>query len=149
MRLDTMQVDRALRDSDKVNLYLTVSNMELGFLGRENPADRIPLIERWAALQRVQTTLRSHRSGLTYLQALLEKAKKEITCEGYISAETAGRIFCDFGFLNHLFALVCCHACAPAAEGEEDQLAGAVDDKEAKKRSAVALAGDRISAGNY
>ena len=94
----------------------------------------------WAALQRVQTTLRSHHSGLAYLQALLEKAKKEITRDGYISAETGARIFCDFGFWNHLFALVCGHARAPAAEGEEDQPAGAVDDKETKKRSATALA---------
>src|SRR5438128_1904528 len=36
-RLDTLEVDRALGDSDKVNLYLAVSQMELGFFGRENP----------------------------------------------------------------------------------------------------------------
>jgi len=138
-RLDTMRVDRALRDSDKVNLYLTVSKMELGFLGRENPADKIPLIEQWAAMQRVQTTLRSHHSGLAYLHALLENAKEEITRDGHISAETSGRIFCDFGFWNCLFAFQCGYASAPAAEGE-GEFAGAVDDKEAKKRSAAVLA---------
>ena len=96
-RLDTMRVDSALRDSDKVNLYLAVSQMELGFFGRENPADKIPLIEQWTAMQSVQTTLRSHHSGLAYLHALLEKAKAEITRDGYMSAETR-RFFANSAF---------------------------------------------------
>ena len=138
-RLDTMRVDRALGDSDKVNLYLAVSQMELGFFGRENPADKIPLIEQWAAMQRVQTTLRSHHSGLAYLHALLEKAKAEITRDGYMSAETRGKIFCEFGFWDCWFALQCSYAGAPAAIGE-GEFAGAVDDKEVEKRSAAVLA---------
>ena len=44
-RLDTIEVDRVLRNSDQVNLFLAVSNMELGFFSRENPADKTPLIE--------------------------------------------------------------------------------------------------------
>jgi len=71
--------------------------MELGFFGRENPADKIPLIEQWAAMQRVQTTLRLHHSGLAYLHALLEKAKAEITRDGYMSAETR-RFFANSAF---------------------------------------------------
>jgi hypothetical protein len=138
-RLDTMRVDRALQDSDKVNLYLTISRMELGFLGRGNPADQIPLIERWTAMQGVQTTLRSHHSGLAYLHALLLNAKAEITRDGYMSEETRGKILCEFGFWDCLFALQCSYAGAPAAKGE-GQFAGTVDDKEAEKRSAAVLA---------
>ena len=104
-RLDTIAVDRALRDSDKVNLVLAVSNMELGLFSRENPADKIPRMEQWAAMQRVQTTLRAHRSGLVYLRALLEKAKAEMASDGYISEQTSGTISCEFGFWNYLFTL--------------------------------------------
>ena len=42
---------------------------------RENPADKIPLLEQWVTMQRTQTILRGHRTGLAYLRALLEKAE--------------------------------------------------------------------------
>jgi len=74
---------------------------------------------------------------LAYLHALLEKAKAEITRDRYMSAETRGKIFCEFGFWDCWFALQCSYAGAPAAKGE---FAGAVDDKEAEKRSAAVLA---------
>ena len=83
-RLDTLHVDRALRDSDRANLVLAVGQIGLGFFSRENPADQIPLMERWAALQRAQTTLRSHHCGLSYLCVLLEKAKAEMASNGYL-----------------------------------------------------------------
>ena len=97
-RLDTLAVDRALRNSDRVNLLLAVCNMELGFFSRDNPADKIPLIEKWVAMERAQTTLRGHRSGLAYLRAVLEKAKTEMATDGYISERTRGAICCEFGF---------------------------------------------------
>ena len=65
-QLDTLRVDRALRDSDRVNLTLAVSNLELGFFSREKAADKTPLVEQWAALQGHQTTLRAHHWGLVY-----------------------------------------------------------------------------------
>ena len=49
---------------------------------RENPADKIPLLEQWVTMQRTQTILRGHRSGLAYLRALLEKAKTEMASDG-------------------------------------------------------------------
>ena len=138
-RLDTIAVDRALRDSDKVNLALAVSNMELGLF----PADKIPRMEQWAAMQRVQTTLRSHRSGLVYLCALLENAKTEMASDGYISERTRGAICCEFGFWNCLFTLQCSHAGPPTAKAENGPI-GAGDDKEGEeKRAAVVASIDR------
>jgi hypothetical protein len=142
-RLDTVAVDRALRNSDKVNLVLAVSHMQLGFFGRENPADKIPLMEQWAALQRAQTTLRSHHSGLMYQRALLENAKTEMASDGSLSEQTRGSIFCEFCFWDYLFALTCIYAGRPGAKAE-NRSAEAADDKEAEeKRSAVVAAIDR------
>jgi len=144
-RLDTLRVDRALRDSDKANLVLAVSKMELGFFSRENPSDKIPLMERWAAMQGAQTTLRAHHSGLAYLHALLEKAKAEMAGDGYMSEHTRGTILCEFGFWDCLFALICSHA-GPSAAEAEDRPSGAVDDKEAEKKRAdiVAFIDERL-----
>jgi hypothetical protein len=144
-RLDTLRVDRALRDSDKANLVLAVSKMELGFFSRENPSDKIPLMERWAAMQGAQTTLRAHHPGLAYLHALLEKAKAEMAGDGYMSEHTRGTILCEFGFWDCLFALICSHA-GPSAAEAEDRPSGAVDDKEAEKKRAdiVAFIDERL-----
>jgi hypothetical protein len=138
-RLDTLRVDRALRDSDKANLVLAVAKLELGFFGRENRADKIPLMEQWAAMQRGQTTLRAHHSGLAYLHALLEKAKAEMASDGYISEDTRGTILCEFGFWDCLFALQCIYAGRPAAEAE-DRPSGAMDEKEAEKKRVAVVA---------
>jgi len=138
-RLDTRAVDRALRDSDKANLVLAVANMELGFFSRENLADKIPLMDQWVAMQRGQTTLRTHHAGLKYLRALLERAKTEMASDGYISKQTRGTIFCEFGFWDYLFALQCMHAGPPAATAENGS-SGVVDDKEAEKKRAAVVA---------
>jgi hypothetical protein len=160
-RLDTLRVDRGLRDSDKANLDLAVSLMELGFFNRENPADKIPLMEQWAAMQRVQTALRAHSSGLAYLSALLRHAKSEIASDGYMSERTRGDILCQFGFWDCLFALQCInagpplakveeqpsfeplndiHAGPPLGKEEERASAEALDDKEAEKKCDEILA---------
>ena len=112
---------------------------ELIKFSRENPADKIPLMEQWVAMQRTQTTLRGHRSGLPYLRALLEKAKTEMANDGYISERTRGAIFCEFGFWDYLFALQCMHAGGPAATAE-DGPSGAVYDKETEKKHAAVVA---------
>ena len=101
-QLDTLRVDRALRNSDRVNLTLAVSNLELGFFSRENPADKIPLMEQWAAMQGHQTTLRGHRSGLVYLRALLENAKAEMASDGYLSEKTRAEHFLRIRLLGLL-----------------------------------------------
>jgi len=136
-RLDTIAVDQALRDSDKVNLILAVSHMELGLFSRENPADKIPRMEQWAAMQRAQTTLRAHPSGLIYLRSLLEKAKTEMASDGHISERTWGAIWCEFGFWNYPFTLHCSHAGPPAAEAESRPLGAGGDKEAAEKRAAV------------
>ncbi|HXZ31003.1 MAG TPA: hypothetical protein VEH30_01865 [Terriglobales bacterium] len=135
-QLDTLHVDRRLRDSDRANLILAVDQIGLGFFGRENPADRVPLIEVWTALQRAQTTLRSHHSGLSYLCALLEKAKAEMASDGYMSEETRRDIVCEFTFWDCLFALQCSHA-VPPQNLSEDPPGEAVEDKEAEKEFAA------------
>jgi hypothetical protein len=132
-QLDTLLVDRALRDSDKANLVLAVSKMELGFFSRENPADKIPLMEQWAAMQRAQTTLRTHHSGLAYLHALLEKAKAEMSSDGYLSEETRGTILCEFGFWDCLFTLTCLYA-GPREAKMEGQPPNTLKDEQADKR---------------
>jgi hypothetical protein len=92
-RLDTLAVNRALRKSDKVNLDLALSEMDLDLYRAENQADQmVSSRERWSAIQVAQSSLREHRSGLAYLSALLKKAKSEITSEGHISEETRNRV---------------------------------------------------------
>ncbi len=137
-RLDTLRIDRGLRDSDKVNLDLAVSKMELGLFSRENPADKIPLMEQWAAMQRVQTTLRAHPSGLAYLSALLRQAKSEMASAGYMSEKTRGAILCEFGFWDFLFALQCAHAGPPAFKADEQPSSEDLEVKEAEKREKCA-----------
>ncbi len=138
-QLDTLRVDRALRDSDRVNLTLAVSNLELGFFSREKAADKTPLMEQWAALQGHQTTLREHGSGLVYLRALLENAKAEMASNGYLSEKTCADIFCEFGFWDYLFALHCSHARAPAAK-TEDRLSEKVVDRQTEQERAYTTA---------
>ena len=82
-RLDTLAVDRALRNSDKGNLDLALSEMDLRIFNAENQADqKVSSRERWSAVQDAQSSLRDHRSGLVYLSALLKMAKSEIASEG-------------------------------------------------------------------
>ena len=112
--------------------------MELGSFSRENPADKIPLMKQWAAIQGLQTILRGHHSGLAYLRALLEKAKAEMASGGYLSEGTRAAITCEFGFWDCLFALQCSHAGPPAAKAETQSFE-AEDDKEKKTRRSAPL----------
>jgi hypothetical protein len=90
-RLDTISVDRVLRNSDHTNLIFAVSQLELGFY-RPN---QIPLMEQWATLQRAQTTLRTHPHGLAFLRALLEEAKSRVASEGYMSKTIRKDLFLE------------------------------------------------------
>jgi hypothetical protein len=144
-RLDTLAVDRALRNSDKGNLDLALSEMGLGLYNAENPADgKVSTRNRWSAMQFAQSDLRRHRSGLAYLSALLQKAKSEITSDGYISEEIRKKIFFAFCLWDCLFALTCLHAGRPEAK-MEDRPSEKVDKQTDKERAALgAFIDDRL-----
>jgi len=119
-RLDTLKVDRALRKSDKANLDLALSEMDLYLFNVENPADgKVSTVERWSAMQAAQSNLREHHSSLAYLSALLQAAKSEITSDGHISEKIAKKIYFAFGLWDYLFALTCLHAGPPESKKED------------------------------
>ncbi len=119
-RLDTIGVDRALRDSAKVNLALLSSVLDLRLYSAKNPADgKTSTRDRYSALQRVQSNLWGHYSGLAYLRVGLEKAKSEIASDGYMSEETRNKIFGAFCFWDCLFALACRNAGPPETKMED------------------------------
>jgi hypothetical protein len=120
-QLDTLRVDRALRNSDKGNLDLAMLEMDLGLYNAENPADgQVSTVERWTAMQTVQGNLQEHRSGLEYLTALLEIAKSQIQSDGYVSEKVRKKIFFAFCFKDHFFAINCLLA-GPPPDGTEEQ----------------------------
>jgi hypothetical protein len=132
-RLDTISVDRALRNSDNTNLVLAVSDLELGFF-RPN---EIPLMEQWAAIQHAQTTLRTHRPGPAFLRSLLEEAKSGIASEGYMSETIRKGLFLAFCFWDYPFAIQM-NAFRPPETKADNGPCGVADDKEGGgKRAAV------------
>jgi hypothetical protein len=145
-RLDTLAVDRALRNSDKGNLDLALSEMELGLYNAENQADQqVSTRNRWSAMQVAQSDLRRHHSGLAYLSALLRKAKSEIASDGYMSEKIREKIVYAFCFWDCLFALTCFYAGPPEAKMEDRPSENDVDEQTDKKRAAVvAFVDDRL-----
>ena len=142
-RLDTVAVDLDLRNSDKVNLDLTLTHLDVDLFRAENQADEeVSTRERWLAIQAAQSNLRGHHSGVTYLSALLKKAKSEIASEGYISEKTRMGIVEAFCFWDSLFALTCSNAGPKAAKVEGQPLA-IVEDKESRKKL-VAFIDERL-----
>lgn len=118
-RLDTLAVDRALRNSDKGNLDVALMGMDLGLYNAENPGDDgVSTRDRWSAMQHAQSDMRAHHSGLTYLSALLKHAKSEIASDGYISEKIRKEIFFAFCLWDCLFALTCLNAGPPEAKVE-------------------------------
>lgn len=113
-RLDTIAVDRAMRNSDNTNLVLAVSHLELGFFRR----DEIPLMEQWAGMQHAQTTLRTHHPGLAFLRALLEEAKSGIASEGYMSETIRKELFLAFCFWDYSFAIQCRYSGPPETKAD-------------------------------
>ena len=139
-------VDLALRNSDKVNLGLTITHLDLDLFRAENHADEeVSTRERWLAMQAAQSDLRGHHSGLTYLSALLQKAKSEIASEDCISETTRMRILDAFCFWDSLFALTCSNAGPPGPE-VEGQPPAVVEDKKSSNKLAdvVALIDERL-----
>jgi hypothetical protein len=133
-RLDTLAGDRALRNSDRVNLDHTLSEMELDIFRAENQADRmVSSRERWSVIQAAQSSLREHPSGLVYLSVLLKKAKSEIASNGYISEQIRKKIVLAFCFWDCLFALTCADA-GPSETKVEASPSTDIRDTEAEKR---------------
>jgi hypothetical protein len=113
-QLDSLRVDRALRNSNKANLHLALTEMGFGLYNVENPADgKVSTAERWSAMQAAQCNLREDRSGLGYLTALLKIAKSEITTDGHLSERIAKQIFSAFGLWNYFLAISCLRATPP------------------------------------
>lgn len=101
-RLDTYQMDRKLRNSDKVNLDLLLLRSDVFRFDVKHIADHNnPTGNRWSILQDRQRGLRGDRLGLEYQEAFLLTAKEEIGSTGRLS-ERAQEIlmtmfaFCDF-----------------------------------------------------
>jgi hypothetical protein len=149
-RLDTLAVDRALRNSDKANLDLALMEMDLGVYSAENQADdKVSTRDRWSAMQGAQSNMRGHGAGLGYLSALLQKAKSEIASEGYISEKIREKILLAFCFWDCLFALTCLYAGPPETK-VEGQPPGSVEDKQAgkRRRDLVAFIDNRLETIN-
>jgi len=137
-RLDTLAVDRALRNSDKGNLALLSSEMDLVWYNAENPADgKVSTTDRWSAMQVAQSNLRGHHSGLAYLRALLEKAKSEIVSDSYMSEKTQKKIFYALGLLDYFFALICFNAGPPETKMEDRQSEKMADKPTDEKRADI------------
>jgi hypothetical protein len=133
-RLDTVSIDRDLRNSEKSNLALLLSELDLGLYRAENQTDqKVSTKERWSAMQADQSNLRVHRSGLEYLSALLKKAKSEIASDGYMSEMIRKKILLAFCFWDGLFALACRYAGPPEAK-VEDRPSEKVVDKQTEQK---------------
>jgi hypothetical protein len=145
-RLDTLNVDRALRNSDKANLDFALSEMGVGLYDAENPADgKVSSAERWSAIQAAQSNLREHHSSLVYLSALLRQAKAEIASDGHISERIAKKIVFAFGLWDCLFALTCLNAGPPDAKTEGPPSEKVVDKESEQKRiKAIAFIENRL-----
>lgn len=132
-RLDTLTVDRALRNLDKANFALCLTEMDVDskFFSPDNQADaNVSSMDRWSAMRDIQTDIRTHSSGLAYLTAILLKAKSDIESKGHISEIIRKKILLGFYFWDCLFALTCIKDGGPEPKVEEQQTAG-TDEKQA------------------
>lgn len=145
-QLDTVVVDQAFRSSDKANLDLLLSKMDLDVYRPGNQADqRVSTRERLSEIQDDQTTLRGHRAGLAYLSALLLTAKSEMASDGYLSESIRKGIANAFGLWDCLFTLTCGNAVPPEVRKEDRISEEFVDQPTEEQRAAiVALIDSRL-----
>lgn len=137
-RLDTVGMDVLLRNSDKGNLALLLSDPDTNLYNPQNPADgRVPTIDRWSAMQDIQSDLRGHCSGLLYLKTILQMAKSEIENQGYISEKLRKKILLDFCFWDYMFASVC-RSAGPSEAKTENESSQNVDKETDDKHADVA-----------
>ena len=137
-RVDTLEVDRALRNSGKANLAVALSAMDLNLFNTKNQADQqMSTMDRWSVMQTLESDLRKHDSGLTYLSALLQKAKSEIVSEGYISEDRRKKILDAFCFWDYLFALTCVFAGPPQAKIKDQPSEMVADQQNDERRASI------------
>jgi hypothetical protein len=139
-QLDTLKVDRALRDSDSANLSLMLSEGDLYQFDSQNQADQqVSSMERWLAKQATQSDLRKHRSSLEYLSAPLQSARSDIISNGYLSEPVRKRIVKAFGLWDCLFALTCLNT-SPKESKMGDPTSEKLLDEQADDKRAAAVA---------
>jgi hypothetical protein len=139
-RLDTLSMDRTLRNEDQVNLALHFSLGGMNLFKAHNAADaKVPTVERHSALQAMDGHLRGHPLGLVYLTTLLEMAKSEIGRDGDISEAIRKKILLMFGFLDLSFARQFRKSSTPETKAE-GQPSGCCADKETRRDPALILA---------
>jgi hypothetical protein len=136
-RLDTLAMDRALRNSEKENRDVAVwSSMHLLFFSVENEADRPELTrDGMSHLREAQRDLHKHQFGLSYLTELLQVAKSEIARDGYISADIKKRISPAFHYWDYAVAVACCYCDPPEAKMEDRPSETLADAQAYKKRT--------------
>jgi hypothetical protein len=136
--LDTLSIDRALRNSDKDNLDLALSAMDLSWYRAENQSDQmVSTRDRYSAMQVAQRSLWEHPYGLVYLNALLEVAKSEIASDGYMSETIRKKIFSAFCFSDYFFAVACRSAGPPEAKLEDGPSEKGTDKETEKERAFI------------
>jgi len=155
MRLDTLAMDRAQRNSDKGNRDLAYSDIHILF-SAENQADQPVLTKHGASAAReALRDLHKNHPGLERMTALLQKAKSEIARDGYISENIRNRIFHAFRGWDYNFASSCLLCGDPEAKtagrpSEEVVDEQAVDEQTDKNRANLVVCIDgcleRISA---
>ncbi len=118
-RLDTQAVDWQLRNSDKGNLDVYISQKNTPLFNNGNWADQqVSTWDRLSALQEAQSDLRRHRCGLEYLSALLLEAKSQVASDGHISEWLRKVIFNIAYSWDYLLANACSLADPSEASGE-------------------------------
>ena len=136
-RLDTQSLDRALQNSDEVNLDIATSAMGLSLYDPENQRDQqVSTRDRQSAVQAANHNLWKHRAGLEYLGTLLEIAKSDLAGNGYISENIGKKIFAAFCFSDYFFAADCLSVSAPQAK-KEDKLERPTDKEIEDERARI------------
>jgi hypothetical protein len=115
-RLDTLEKDRARRNSDEGNHE--VASWDLS--GRQGE----------------HHDLKRHHAGLEYLTNLLNRVKSEITSDGYISENNRDEICQAFCFWDYSFAMFC-YCCGSQKELEDRPSERVVDEKDVNEKRDV------------
>ena len=128
-RLDTLAMDRELRNSDKGNSDLELSEIplllgaenqgRLVLLGAENPGQPALTKDGTSDVREALRDVRKNHPGLANMTALLQKAKSEVARDGHISLFIRNRIFHAFRGWDYTFASLCLASGPPKAKKED------------------------------
>ncbi len=139
--LDTLTMDRVLRNSDKGNRDLGLQEM-VGCFNAQSQADPTMSPTPKLTARFDQCDLRGSRVGLAYLRALLEKAKSNIASDGHISKVIAEKIFVAFFHWDFLFSVWCAYLDRPENKTEDRQSDEVGDETTGKEHAVLAAAID-------